>query len=292
MTSPNLIIIGERINPGFRSTKALFDNEDINGIQELAVRQKEAGASYLNVNIGRKTMDAPEFMVEIIEAIQAVVDIPLSFDSPSAAIQELCLKAYDREKAGGAKPILNSVAESRWELVQLTRIQPFKIILMASERVEDGVSKANKFSKEVATVAKRMTHKLVSQHGFDLDDIIIDVSISALAVDMEGLTKMAIEGIKLIGLDPELKGVHMSGGLSNLGQQLPAKGTNGTPLKLQLENAFLTLVVPYGFNMVLGTPWRNYQLLPEDDIFLQSFKAIVELKGIDAMRSVVKLYRN
>jgi len=292
MTNPNLTIIGERINPGFRSTQALFDNEDIKGIQELAVRQKDAGASYLNVNVGQKTMDQPEFIVEVIKAIQAVVDIPLSFDSPSAAIQESCLKVYDKEKAGGKKPILNSVAESRWELVELNKIQPFKVILMASERVEDGVSKANKFSKEVAGVAKRMSQKLVQEYGFELDDIIIDVSISAIAADMEGLTKMAIEGIKLIGLDPELKGVHMSGGLSNLGQQLPAKGTNGQPLKLQLENAFLTLVVPFGFDWVLGTPWREYRLLPEDDYFLQQFKEIIELKGMDAMRGVLGLYRN
>ena len=36
-------IIGERINPGFKSTKALFDNSDLPGIQALAVKQAEAG---------------------------------------------------------------------------------------------------------------------------------------------------------------------------------------------------------------------------------------------------------
>ena len=50
----NIRIIGERINPGFKSTKALFDNSDIPGIQALAVKQAEAGASWLNVNIGAR----------------------------------------------------------------------------------------------------------------------------------------------------------------------------------------------------------------------------------------------
>ena len=34
----NIRIIGERINPGFKSTKALFDNSDLPGIQALPVK--------------------------------------------------------------------------------------------------------------------------------------------------------------------------------------------------------------------------------------------------------------
>ena len=46
MTTPfDIALIGERINPGFKSTKALFDNQDIAGIQALAVKQAQAGAS-------------------------------------------------------------------------------------------------------------------------------------------------------------------------------------------------------------------------------------------------------
>ena len=63
MSIPGLTIIGERINPGFRSTKALFDNEDIGGIQDLAVRQAKAGASYLNVNAGDKAISDPRSSV-------------------------------------------------------------------------------------------------------------------------------------------------------------------------------------------------------------------------------------
>ena len=70
MTLENLTIIGERINPGFRSTKELFDNEDIGAIQELAVKQRDAGAAYLNVNIGLRAKNDPKFMSEIIRAIQ------------------------------------------------------------------------------------------------------------------------------------------------------------------------------------------------------------------------------
>ncbi|MDP6427195.1 MAG: hypothetical protein QGH73_13285 [Rhodospirillales bacterium] len=107
MAIAGLNIIGERINPGFQSTKALFDNSDIGAIQELAKKQADAGAIALNINIGTRALDEPEFMNEVIEAIQAVVDIPLSFDFPNVAVQEICLKKYDPAKAGGQKPIVN-----------------------------------------------------------------------------------------------------------------------------------------------------------------------------------------
>jgi len=94
-------IIGERINPGFKSTKALFDNQDIAGIQALAVKQAEAGASWLNVNIGAQALTDPGWMATVIRAIQQVTTVPISFDFPSKRVQEVCLESYDATKAGG-----------------------------------------------------------------------------------------------------------------------------------------------------------------------------------------------
>ncbi len=43
MTRRNLIIIGERINPGFKSSKSFIDNSDFEGIQALAINQAAEG---------------------------------------------------------------------------------------------------------------------------------------------------------------------------------------------------------------------------------------------------------
>lgn len=290
MNKLNLNVLGERINPGFKSTRALFDNEDFAGIQALAVKQVEAGAFALNVNVGPRAMKDPQFMVEVIRAIQSVVSVPLSFDFPSAEVQEICLKNYDQEKAGGELPIINSIAETRWDLMELIKIRPFRVILMGTERLEDGVAKPNKTGAEIAATAKRATRRLVDECGLKISDVFVDISVSALIADTTGGIRATLDGIKLIGSDPELKGINISGGLSNIGQQLPAKAADGSDLKEQLEFAFLTMAVPNGMNTVLGTPWRNYQSLPEDNFVLQTFAEFLELSGSKALRQVRRFY--
>jgi cobalamin-dependent methionine synthase I len=289
---PGLSIIGERINPGFRSTKALFDNEDINGIQNLALRQAEAGATYLNVNAGDKAISDPRFMVEIVRAIQEVVDLPLSLDCPDFAVQEAALAAYDQARAGGRKPLINSISESRWELAELLKIRPCKAILMSSEQVRDGKMVHNRTGAEVHETARRMAERLrEGGYGVGNADLFVDVSICTLAADTEGLIKMALEGIRAVRDDPALAGIHIMGGLSNLPQHLPDKAADGSDLKFQLECAFLTVAMPIGFDTVLGTPWREYALLPEDNFVLREFRRIIELRDSDALMAIVDLYQ-
>ncbi|MEJ2456272.1 MAG: dihydropteroate synthase [Candidatus Thiodiazotropha sp.] len=287
----NIGIIGERINPGFKSTRALFDNEDIPGIQALAVKQAEAGARYLNVNIGARALTDPQWMARVIEAIQEVVSIPLSFDFPSKKVQEICLAVYDPDKAGGELPIVNSITEHRWDLMELYGEHKFKVILMASERVEDGVAKGNKTADEIYSTARRASLRLKEEYGMPLDHIFIDMSVSAIIADTEGLNSSTVEAIRLIGADPELQGVHMMGGLSNIGQQLPPKAADGSDLKHSLENAFLTMTVPHGFDYVLGTPWRGYEQLEEEHYVLTTYRNFLEQRGSNALRAVRKFYR-
>lgn len=284
-------IIGDRINPGFKSTKALLDAGDMAGVQALAKRQVDAGAAALDFTIGPRAKDDPQFLVEVIRAVQTAVTVPLCFDYPEPAVQEVCLKAYDADRARGAKPIINSMAETRWTMVELMQIRPCRVMLMASERLEGGIGRPNRTAAEIAGTAKRAALRLAREHGLALDDVIIDVSISALIADTAGMNREALAAIGLIGSDPELKGIHISGGLSNIAQQLPPKAADGSDLKLQLECALLTLARPLGMDTVLATPWHAFQLLPEDNYVLGVFKHVLQASGTDVLRQVRKLYR-
>lgn len=284
-------IIGERINPGFKSVKTLFDEEDLAGIAALAVKQAQAGAAFQNVNIGARALTDPAFMVRVIESIQEVVRTPLSFDFPSRKVQQICLSSYSLERADGQLPIVNSVTEQRWDLMELYGPFKFKVILMASERMEDGVARSNKTSQQIYATARRAALRLKNEYGMPADHIFIDMSISAIIADTEGLNRNTLEAIRLIGADPELQGVHMMGGLSNIGQQLPPRAADGSDLKHCLENAFLTLAVPDGFDTVLGTPWRGYAPLPQDHHVLKTYRLFLEQSGSNALRAVRKFYK-
>jgi 5-methyltetrahydrofolate--homocysteine methyltransferase len=283
-------MIGDRINPGFKSTKALLDAEDLAGVQALAVKQVEAGASALDVTIGPRGSTDFEYLAKVVRAIQEAVPVSLCFDSPSAQVQEVCFKAYDRARGGPA--LINSITEQRWEIMDLYKnYGPFKVIVMASERMEDGIAKQNKTADEIASTAKRAALRLQNDYGMALDDIYIDISVSAVVADTNGLHRATLDAIRMLHTDPKLPGLHIMGGLTNIGQQLPPKAADGSDLKLLLECAFLTLAVPLGFDTILCTPWRNYHTLPDDNYVLAAYKNIIEQTGSNALRAVRKLYR-
>jgi len=280
-------VIGDRINPGFKATRALVEAGDLAGLQALAVKQVEAGAGALDFTLGPRGKSDPAFLVEAIHAVQQAVEVPLCFDYPDPAVQRICLEAYDPRRT----PIVNSLAETRWEMAELLKIRPCRVMLMASERLENGAGRPNRSADEIASTGKRCALRLMRSHGMAPGDIIVDVSVSALAADTGGLNRAALEAIGRLGSDPELKGIHISGGLTNIGQQLPPKAADGSDLKRQLERAFVTLAAPLGFDTVLGTPWHSFEPLPEDNPVLAQFRRIIQLNGTDVMRAVRKLYR-
>jgi cobalamin-dependent methionine synthase I len=283
-------IIGDRINPGFKATKQLVEDQNLAGLQALAVRQVETGADALDFTLGPDARFDAEFLKDAIVAVQEAVDAPLCFDYPESETQRLCLNAYDPGKAGGAVPIINSIAETRWEMVDLLRIQPCKITMMVSERLEDGAAKPNQTAEEMATTAKRTALRLRDENGVPLDDIIIDVSLAAVAGDMEGHNQEALHAMALIRNDPDLAGIHITGGIINLGGLLPPKAADGSSLREQVECAFLTLAQPLGMDTIIGTPWRDFRFLPDDSYVLCVLKEILDARGMDVMRKVRKLY--
>jgi len=287
-----IAMIGDRINPGFKSTKLLLDNEDLPGVQALAVKQVAAGATALDITIGPREATDAAFLAKVVRAIQDAVAVPLCFDSPNIQVQEVCLKTYDRARAGGKPAIINSITEQRWDLMDLYGpLGPFQVIVMASERMEDGAPKANKTADEIAATARRAALRLKQDYGMALDDIYIDVSVSAVVADTAGLHRATLEAVRTLHTDPQLQDLHIMGGLTNIGQQLPPKAADGSDLKLSLECAFLTLAVPLGFDTILCTPWRNYHPLPDDNYVLAAYKNILEQTGSNALRAVRKLYR-
>lgn len=284
------ILIGDRINPGFKSTRSLIENEDIDGLRALAVRQVAAGADYLDLTIGPRGHQDAAFLAEVIRALQGAVDVPLCFDYPSAAVQEVCLKAYDPAQARGRKPIVNSLAETRLEMLELRKIRPFAAVVMTSEYLDNGAARPARSSDDVLDVAQRMCVRLVRDLGFSMEEIFIDVTVNSLAADTQGLTRMALEAIGRIRGHPGMSRVHIMGGLTNIGNMLPPLEFDGVRLRHLMESAFLTTAIPLGFDTIMGTPWNPFRILPDDHPVLRTFREVSELNGLDAVRRLRRLW--
>ncbi|MFH1024765.1 MAG: methylenetetrahydrofolate reductase C-terminal domain-containing protein [Planctomycetota bacterium] len=288
MPLKGLTIIGESINDSVPSTKKLYDANDIAGLLALAKTQDEKGAAYLDVNVGRRP---PEFMADMVRKVQGVTAKPLSIDTPDKALAEAGLKAYDKARAGGKMPVINSISAMRLEMLELYAAQPFMPILLVSERVENGDGKPNRTAEETYQTAKLLlTTVRESRFKLQNNQCIIDPGIAPLGTDMEGNLKRLLGALKLIHNDPFFAGVHMSVGLSNFTVMLPPKKADGSPVKGPLESAFLTLAMPLGLDFIIGSTGRKYEILPEGHPALVCLQDILKTDDMEALLRVKEFY--
>ena len=288
MALPGLTIIGESINDSVPSTKKLFDANDIAGLLDLAKSQDQGGAGYIDVNVGSRS---PEFMAEMVKKIQSVTAKPLSIDSPDYNIVKAGLAAYDPNRAGGKKPILNSISALRAKMFDLYAIQPFLPILLVSENVVDGQSRPCRTPAETYAAAKSIVKEFRARcPGGKNTDYIIDPGIAPLGSDSEGNIHRLLASLKLIHDDADFAGFHASVGLSNFTVMLPPKRADGSPVKGPLESAFLTLAMPLGLDMVIGSVKRKYEKLAPEHPAMACLNECLKLQGFDVLMRVREFY--
>ena len=289
MSIPGLTIIGESINDSVPSTHELFEKNDIGGIIELAKSQAESGAAYIDINVGLRS---PGFMAELVKKIQDHISVPLSIDTPDSEIAAAGLEAYNPERAGKRKPILNSVSEARLHMFDIYKKQPFIPILLVTEGAEkSGEIKMNKTAEETYATAKVMMNIARERiENVKNNELILDPGIMPIGSDSDGNFKRLIHAIRLIHQDADLKDVNMSVGLSNFTVMLPSKRADGSPVKGALESAFLTMAMPMGLNTVIGSVKRKYSLLPEDHPAMQCLRDVLDLEGFDSIMRVMSFY--
>lgn len=286
MAIAGLTIIGESINDSVPSTKKLFDANDIEGLKNLAKSQDEAGAAYIDVNVGPRSA---EFLADMVRQVQGVTGKPISIDTPDPCMAEAAVKALDLKRCGGKAPILNSISPLRTGMFALNKITPVRPILLVSERMENGRAEANHTAEQCYETAKLLVSE-AAKHGIAVSDCIIDPAIAPIASDSEGHLKRIVETMRMIHADPMFKGVHMSVGLSNFTVMLPPKTAAGAPTKAPLESAFLAIAMPLGLDFIIGSVKRNYEVLPADHPAMQCVQDCLKLDGFDVIMRVQEFY--
>ncbi len=286
MHIPGLTLIAESINDSVPSTHALFETEDMGGIIELARLQAEKGADYIDVNVGYRS---PGFMATVVQKIQEYITLPLSIDTPDPEIAAAGLAVYDPGRAGNRKPILNSISEARLEMFDLYAQYPFIPILLATEGKDSlGGIKMNLSAEETYATAQSIMQTARERiPSVRNDELIIDAGIMPIGSDSSGNFRRLMETLRLMHEESDFTGVNRSVGLSNFTVMLPAQKGDGSPVKGPLESAFLTMAMPLGLNMIVGSVKRKYMILPQDHPAMQCLQDALKLEGLDVIMRVM-----
>jgi len=265
MNARPLNIIGELMNNSYARARKAFTTRSPGDYAHLARLQADLGVKYLTLNLdgtARIQVRMAEMLAllpEVIAAIQAATDRPISFDNPSFEYHRVALQHYDRTKSG--PPILNSVAASRSqldEMIRLVRDYDTNVVVMASEHFVPGGTAQCLTAQDAYRAAKQFVELLVTKAGRRNDQIIIDPGLAPVGADTYGLVNIGLDAMRLIRADPHLAGVHLIVGLSNFAWGTP-KG-----VREQLENAYLTLGLEAGLDHALANPEKSPGPLPAD----------------------------
>ena len=100
------VVIGERISVTAPSIRAAFEARDPEPVVSRCRQQLEAGATYIDVNIGPAEKDGEDLMKWAVQLLQGEFDnVPLALDTANKAAIEAGISVYNRAKG---KPIVNS----------------------------------------------------------------------------------------------------------------------------------------------------------------------------------------
>lgn len=229
-----MIIIGEKINGIIPSVKKAIEERDEEFIRELAVKQSEAGANYIDVCASTDPEVEVETLKWLMDVVQDAVDTPLCIDSPNPRTIESVFQ-YARRPG-----IINSVSEEGdkceiiFPLIQGTEWQV--IGLTCDNR---GIPADVQTRVEITKILVEKAQK----YNITPDRIHIDPLVIALSTDNQSLLKF-VETTKIVKkLFPTIK---VTSGLSNI--------SFGMPLRRVVNQIFLALAMSAGMDSAIMDP--------------------------------------
>lgn len=229
-----MLIIGEKINGTLKKVNQAVMERGAAFIQDLALRQVEAGADYVDVNAGTPATREPQDLVWLVETVQAVTDTPLCLDS---ANPQALAAALDRTRH---PPLINSISGEESRLSGILPLIPGRTAGVIAVLVEDaGIPRDVDGRLCVAHKVMERTRAA----GVPDDQVYIDPLVLAVATQQDS-AQVALETMRqLRAIYPF---VRFSVGLSNI--------SFGLPLRSLINRAFLTLALYMGLDAAIVDP--------------------------------------
>ena len=228
-----MFVIGERINGMFNDVKKAIQNKDKGPVQDHALKQAEAGANALDINVGPATVDKEGAMAWLVKAVREVTDMTICVDTAKFEAMKAGLEA-----AGGSL-ILNSTKgddKSLDRYLPLAKEHDASVIILTID--ESGVPSNAEGRVEIAMrgLAKTMEYEI------DIDKVIIDPIILPVNVaqPQAGNVLRALSDIRALSDPPP----HLVLGLSNVGQQCSNPEL--------ITRTYLSMCCGYGLDTVIA----------------------------------------
>ena len=229
-----MIIIGEKINGTIPTVKSAIESKDEDFIFNLAIKQAETGADYIDVCASTKPDIEADTLIWLMNVVQAAVDKPLCIDSPNPRTIEKVLKYAKHpgiinsvsEEGGKCEIIYPLIQNTEWQVIGLT---------CDSDGIPSDVQKR-------VEIAQRLVEK-AQQFDISPDRIFIDPLVIALSTDNQSVLKF-VETMTLIRrLYPTIK---ITSGLSNI--------SFGMPLRKVVNQSFMTVAIYAGMDSAIMDP--------------------------------------
>jgi 5-methyltetrahydrofolate corrinoid/iron sulfur protein methyltransferase len=204
-------IIGENIHIISPRVKEAIAAQDIRFFQDMAVRQVEAGADVLDLNIGPQKKAGHEILPWLVKGVQEVVDVSISLDTTNLSAIEEGLKVARNQC------IINSTSaeEERLELVPpVAREYNAKLIALTMGKGGIPVS-----AEERVNIALEKLIPRAMELDMPMEDLLIDPLVLTVSGCQEYCPECieAVRILKVAGDPPPMTNV----GLSNVSNQVP-----------------------------------------------------------------------
>ena len=234
--SPELpfVIIGERINPTRRKKLAeSISQGDYSVVQEVALRQVEAGAQVLDVNAGIPGGDEPALLRGAVQAVMEVASAPLCFDTANPDALQAALEIYP------GKALINSTTAEEVMMERVfTLAKKYNAAVIGVITDESGIPPTPQARLDVA----RKLIERAADFGIPKEDIVIDCLALTVGAD-HSAGRTTLDSLWLI--QHEL-GVNLSLGASNV--------SFGLPDRKIINVAYLALSVARGLTAAITDP--------------------------------------
>ena len=211
-----MILIGESIHVISKTVNDAVMARNKKVIQELAVAQAEAGADYIDLNVGPARKDPEEMMQWIVDVVQEAVALPLSIDTMNPVAMDAGLKACKK------RPLLNSASNktaSKEQMLPLAKKYDCDVVIsvIADYGMPPDVD------ERVSSILEVVEH--ANGLGIPNESIWVDPIILPISTAGEG-QRHAAAVMEFINILPDLlPGVKSTVGLSNV--------SNGAPRELR-----------------------------------------------------------